>query len=158
MLRFGREQPAVTDADVVLGRIDPNNFAGGTMQLNRDNAVQALKREVGDPLNLNDTLSALGVSEMVDENMANAARIVGRLRQDVFVQQLKMPVLKSSDDQVAVLFIATGNNDHIIGAARLAPSGKITALAVLLYTQRIPASQDVPTGHASSPGHCRSTH
>ena len=45
------------------------------MQLNRDNAVQALKREVGDPLNLNDTLSALGVSEMVDENMANAARM-----------------------------------------------------------------------------------
>jgi N-methylhydantoinase A len=65
----------VTDADVVLGRIDPNNFAGGTMLLNRDNAVQALKREVGDPLNLNDTLSALGVSDMVDENMANAARM-----------------------------------------------------------------------------------
>jgi len=72
---LGGNKPAVTDADVVLGRIDPNNFAGGTMQLNRDNAVQALKREVGDPLNLNDTLSALGVSEMVDENMANAARM-----------------------------------------------------------------------------------
>ena len=72
---LGGNKPAVTDAAVVLGRIDPNNFAGGTMQLNRDNAVQALKREVGDPLNLNDTLSALGVSEMVDENMANAARM-----------------------------------------------------------------------------------
>ena len=72
---LGGNKPAVTDADVVLGRIDPNNFAGGTMQLNRENAVQALKREVGDPLNLNDTLSALGVSEMVDENMANAARM-----------------------------------------------------------------------------------
>ena len=72
---LGGNKPAVTDADVVLGRSDPKNFAGGTMQLNRDNAVQALKREVGDPLNLNDTLSALGVSEMVDENMANAARM-----------------------------------------------------------------------------------
>ena len=64
----------VTDADVVLGRIDPAGFAGGAMALDRAAAARALAADVGGPLDLDGATAALGVAEMVDENMANAAR------------------------------------------------------------------------------------
>ena len=64
----------VTDADVVLGRIDPAGFAGGTMLLDPAAAERALAADVGAPLDLDMATAALGVAEMVDENMANAAR------------------------------------------------------------------------------------
>ncbi len=72
---LGGTEPTVTDADVVLGRIDPGEFAGGTMTLDRDAADAALDRVVGARLQLEAPHAALGVSEMVDENMANAARV-----------------------------------------------------------------------------------
>ncbi len=72
---LGGAEPTVTDADVVLGRIDPAEFAGGTMTLVRDKAETALQGAVGAKLRLEVAHAALGVSEMVDENMANAARV-----------------------------------------------------------------------------------
>ena len=71
----GGERPTVTDADVVLGRIDPAEFAGGTVRLAPERAVETIRGAVGTPLDLTDPLAALSVSEMVDENMANAARV-----------------------------------------------------------------------------------
>ena len=71
----GGVKPTVTDADVVLGRIDPEQFAGGRIMLDRAKAAAALLAEVGQPLELDATEAALGVSEMVDENMANASRV-----------------------------------------------------------------------------------
>jgi len=72
--RGGRE-PTVTDPDLVLGRIDPTGFSGGRMALDRDAAEAALQGAVAEPLDLALELAALGVSEIVDENMANAARV-----------------------------------------------------------------------------------
>ena len=71
----GGERPTVTDADVVLGRIDPAEFAGGAVRLAPERAVRSIRGAVGEPLDLTDPLAALSVSEMVDENMANAARV-----------------------------------------------------------------------------------
>ncbi|MEX2644142.1 MAG: hydantoinase/oxoprolinase family protein [Acetobacterales bacterium] len=71
----GGEMPTVTDADVVMGRIDPNNFAGGKMTLSKPKALEALKKHVGDPLGMTANEAAFGVCEIVDENMANAARV-----------------------------------------------------------------------------------
>ncbi len=71
----GGEHPTVTDADVVLGRIDPQQFAGGRIVLDRDKAADALVNGVGKRLDLDAGGAALGVSEMVDENMANASRV-----------------------------------------------------------------------------------
>jgi|MDTC01.2.fsa_nt_gb N-methylhydantoinase A len=68
----GGSQPTVTDANVELGRIDPMHFAGGTMVLDAEAASAALKSglaSLGDPLS-----AAFGIAEIVDENMANAAR------------------------------------------------------------------------------------
>jgi N-methylhydantoinase A len=71
----GGMSATVTDADLVLGRIDPAAFSGGRMTLDRIAAEAALRRDVGEPLALALELAALGVSEIVDENMANAARV-----------------------------------------------------------------------------------
>ncbi|MGA8551085.1 MAG: hydantoinase/oxoprolinase family protein, partial [Stellaceae bacterium] len=71
----GGTSPTVTDADLVLGRIDPSGFSGGRMALDAEAAAAALRREVAEPLELAVELAALGVSEIVDENMANAARV-----------------------------------------------------------------------------------
>ena len=71
----GGQAPTVTDADLVLGRIDPTGFSGGRMALDHAAATAALRRDVAEPLGLALELAALGVSEIVDENMANAARV-----------------------------------------------------------------------------------
>jgi N-methylhydantoinase A len=71
----GGSEPTVTDADVALGRIDPSTFSGGKMRLDADGAKRAIAERIGAKLNLAVELAALGISEMVDENMANAARV-----------------------------------------------------------------------------------
>jgi len=71
----GGAAPTVTDADLLLGRIDPTGFSGGRMALDRTAADAAMQREIADPLDLALSLAAFGVSEIVDENMANAARV-----------------------------------------------------------------------------------
>ena len=71
----GGTEPAVTDANLMLGRYDPARFAGGTMRLDASAAHDALLARVGGRLGLTAEMAALGVVEMVDENMSNAARV-----------------------------------------------------------------------------------
>jgi N-methylhydantoinase A len=71
----GGSEPTVTDADVALGRIDPANFSGGKMTLDAGAANRAITERIGNKLDLAVEHAALGISEMVDENMANAARV-----------------------------------------------------------------------------------
>ncbi|PIB26169.1 methylhydantoinase [Amylibacter kogurei] len=71
----GGERPAVTDADLVLGKLDPDNFAGGSIKLHTQNSVKALQSFLGDALDMDAPTAAFGLAEVVDENMANAARV-----------------------------------------------------------------------------------
>jgi N-methylhydantoinase A len=71
----GGDKPAVTDADLVLGKLDPDNFAGGTIKLDLEASANALSTVLGDMLDMDATTSAFGLAEVVDENMANAARV-----------------------------------------------------------------------------------
>ena len=71
----GGERPAVTDADLVLGKLDPDNFAGGSIKLHPDASKTALSQNIGDTLDMDAVEAAFGVAEVVDENMANAARV-----------------------------------------------------------------------------------
>jgi len=71
----GGKRPAVTDANVALGRIDPDNFAGGRIALDAKKAEAALSADIGAKLGLDRFWPAAGVSEIVEENMANAARV-----------------------------------------------------------------------------------
>ncbi|HTB00537.1 MAG TPA: hydantoinase/oxoprolinase family protein [Bradyrhizobium sp.] len=72
--RGGRDC-TVTDANLLLGRLQPDRFAGGKMRLDPEAASAAAVRSIGEALNLDVTGAALGVSEVVEENMANAARV-----------------------------------------------------------------------------------
>ncbi|MDO6800667.1 hydantoinase/oxoprolinase family protein [Shimia thalassica] len=71
----GGEKPGVTDADLVLGKLDPDNFAGGSIKLHPEESKSALRNHVGETLDMDAVESAFGVAEVVDENMANAARV-----------------------------------------------------------------------------------
>ncbi len=71
----GGARPAVTDANLALGRYDAEKFAGGAMRLHPEPALKALATEVGEKLGLSPEMAGLGVVEMVDENMSNAARV-----------------------------------------------------------------------------------
>jgi N-methylhydantoinase A len=70
----GGARPAVTDADVRLGRIVARTFAGGTFALDTHASEQALRTEIAVPLGMDIDTAAFGISEVVDENMAAAAR------------------------------------------------------------------------------------
>ncbi|MFT3987585.1 hydantoinase/oxoprolinase family protein [Aestuariivirga sp.] len=71
----GGVEPAVTDANLALGKIDPAYFAGGKIALDEAGAKAALQKNIGDRLGLKDFWPAAGVTEIVEENMANAARV-----------------------------------------------------------------------------------
>ena len=71
----GGTMPTVTDANVCLGKIDPEFFAGGKVKLDAKAAQSALVEHIGSKLGLKDFWSAAGVAEIVEENMANAARV-----------------------------------------------------------------------------------
>lgn len=71
----GGTRPAITDADLLLGKLDPDNFAGGKITLYKQSSTDAINRDVGAQLNLDAQAAAFGIADMVDENMANAARV-----------------------------------------------------------------------------------
>jgi len=70
----GGTRPAVTDADVRLGRIVEETFAGGTFELDTRASDTALQNEIAGHLGMDVDTAAFGISEVVDENMAAAAR------------------------------------------------------------------------------------
>lgn len=73
---LGGERPTVTDADVVLGIIDPAGFLGGKLKLDKDKARQAVKTHVADPLKLSIEEAAAGIKRIVDARMADLLRTV----------------------------------------------------------------------------------
>ncbi len=74
---YGRGGTActVTDADVVLGYLDPDRFLGGRMSLDVDAAADAIRTQVAQPMAISVPQAAWGVHATVNENMANAARV-----------------------------------------------------------------------------------
>jgi N-methylhydantoinase A len=71
----GGAKPTITDADLTLGKLDAENFAGGAIRLSSDAAERAIMRDIGARLGLQPLAAAFGICEVVDENMANAARV-----------------------------------------------------------------------------------
>ena len=71
---LGGERPTVTDADLTLGRLDPALFAGGAIPLDAGAAAAAIDGHVGTKLGIKSAAAARAICEVVDENMANAAR------------------------------------------------------------------------------------
>jgi N-methylhydantoinase A len=73
---LGGTEPTVTDADVVLGYLNPEYFAGGSMALDRGAAVRAIEEMVARPLGIGLAEAAWGIHHLVNLDMANATRAV----------------------------------------------------------------------------------
>ena len=73
--RDGKE-PACTDADLILGYLDANFFAGGKYTLNKDKALDQLNKTLAIPLNLSDIETAAGMYRVINMNMAQGVRQV----------------------------------------------------------------------------------
>ena len=71
----GGERPTITDADLVIGKINPDNFAGGKISLSKDLANKAIKKNISEIIKMDNETAALAISEIVDETMSNAARV-----------------------------------------------------------------------------------
>ena len=71
----GGERPTITDADLVIGKINPDNFAGGKISLSKDLANKAIKKNITEIVKMDNGTAALAISEIVDETMSNAARV-----------------------------------------------------------------------------------
>lgn len=65
----GGREPTVTDADVVLGYIDPDYFLGGRQKLSKDRAIRAIERKIADPLNIGVEEAAFRIRKLVDGTM-----------------------------------------------------------------------------------------
>jgi N-methylhydantoinase A len=74
--RFGGESPTVTDADLVLGYLDPDRFLGGDLVLDVAAATDSIEKEVGKPLGLSIERAAHAIRAVADASMANAMRLV----------------------------------------------------------------------------------
>ena len=73
----GSDEPTITDADLILGKISPERFAGGTIRLDQSLAERAFAAYVADRLSVDAVGAAFGTVEVIDEMMANAARVHG---------------------------------------------------------------------------------
>ena len=71
----GGENPTVTDADLILGYLNEDYFLGGTMKLRKDLAIDTMKKKIAKPLGISVEEAAWGIHRIVNENMANAARV-----------------------------------------------------------------------------------
>ncbi len=71
----GGENPTITDADLVLGRLDPHGFAGGSIILSEQASQNSIQQHVAGKLQVEIDTAAFGICEVVDESMSNAARM-----------------------------------------------------------------------------------
>ena len=72
---LGGRNPTITDADLVLGLLDPDHFLGGEMRLDLQAARDAIETEIAAPLELSVERAAHGIFDLVNETMAAAARL-----------------------------------------------------------------------------------
>ncbi|WP_404333035.1 hydantoinase/oxoprolinase family protein [Mesobacillus maritimus] len=70
----GGLDPCVTDANVVLGRLDPEQFLGGDLPLHPEKSAQAIKEKIAKPLNMSVEEAALGILKIINNNMALSIR------------------------------------------------------------------------------------
>jgi N-methylhydantoinase A/oxoprolinase/acetone carboxylase beta subunit len=72
---FGGVEPTVTDADLILGYLRPDYFLGGNQSIDLTAARRAVAEKIAKPLGVDTLAASMAISQTVNENMANAARI-----------------------------------------------------------------------------------
>jgi N-methylhydantoinase A len=74
--RGGGTEPTITDANVVLGRLDPHNFLGGQMVLDADGALAGIERKIAKPLGMETIAAAQAILDIAISKMSLAVREV----------------------------------------------------------------------------------
>jgi N-methylhydantoinase A len=113
----GGLEPTVTDANVVLGYMNPNAIAGSTLKIDRDSAIEAIERTLAKPLGLDSLSVAYGITQVANSAMTRVLRAVTTER---------------GRDPREFTLIAFGGAGPIHAAA-LAESMGISRLVVPLY-------------------------
>src|SRR5258708_24991742 len=137
----GGHQPTVTDANLLMGYLDAETFAGGTMQLSRDAAARCLD-PLAAPLQMETEKIADGILAVVNENMASAARV---------------HVAEGGHDVTKFALLLTGGGGPLHGcdvARRLGidrvicppAAGGASALGLLMAPPRIGPVSGIPRG------------
>lgn len=72
----GGTRPSVTDANLLLGRLDPNAFLGGEKKLHPQNARAAVMQEVGEKIGMSAEESAAGIVHIADANMCGGVKVI----------------------------------------------------------------------------------
>lgn len=114
----GGENPTVTDADVVLGYINPDSFHGGRLTLNKEQAAKAIKDRIADPLSLSVEEAALLAKRVVDANMGS--------------EIYKETVLKGFDPRDFILFALGGAGP--VHATGFAEAAQLETIVVFPYS------------------------
>lgn len=99
---IGGTEPTVTDADIILNRIDTENFLGGRIKLSREKALEAMKEKVAVPLGMDVVEASAGVIEIVDSQMADLMR--------------RQTIMRGYDPREFVLFAFGGAGPGHVGA------------------------------------------
>lgn len=73
---LGNENPVVTDANLVLGRINPHYVLGGRLKIDAELSKKAVKTKIADPMGIGTEEAALGIVKVVNSNMARAIRVI----------------------------------------------------------------------------------
>lgn len=76
----GGEQPTITDADLTLGYLNPDNFVGGGLRLDRAAAVDAIERRIAAPLGIDAARAADGIVKIIDVKMQEAVKAISTRR------------------------------------------------------------------------------
>ncbi len=73
---LGGDEPTVTDADILLNRLNPDYFLGGSVTLNREKSVEVIRKKIAEPLGITAEEAAMSIIKIADAKMADLIRKV----------------------------------------------------------------------------------
>jgi N-methylhydantoinase A len=151
----GGEWPTATDADLVLGVLDPANFLGGRMQLDPEAALRAMETHVARPLGISVRAAAWGVREVLDNRMADLLRRVTIERGHDPGEFTLLANGGAGPSHAWVLSRELGLRGFVVPAVATAMSAYGTGNSDLGFTSERPAYARIASGAVPDTDQCR---
>lgn len=142
----GGTEPTATDADLVLGVLDPDNFLGGRMPLDRAAARHAIEQKIAKPLGMGLIEAAWGIRQILDSKMADLLRRVTIARGHDPREFTLLANGGAGPSHAWVLCQELGLDGFVVPAAATAESAYGTASSEIGFTAERPAYVRVPPG------------